>query len=256
MTSMRPFPGLLFLALCFVPVPSALSQPKAPSKDAPKALLALPLGVPVAATTKIVLRGNKLETASAVRCLDEKVAVKLVAKGKAGVPTGLDAAQVGDSQVEIEVSVPAGFAGDILLVVVTPAGESAPHRVLLDAQSVVHEKEPNNSFAQAQPVLLGQTVAGVIDGAPDLDVYRFEGKAGQKITLEVLASRLGSPLDSHLTLYDPQRQILATNDDSGDSLDSRIETTLPRDGVYYIGLIDVHDQGGPLFVYRLQLRLR
>jgi hypothetical protein len=256
MTSLRPFLGLILLALGFVPVSSAQSEPKVPSKDAPKALLALPLGVPAGATTKIALRGTRLDTANAVRCMDEKVSVKLVGKGKAGVPNGLDAARVGDTQVEVEVSVPAGFAGDVLVVVVTPAGESAPHRILLDAQSIVHEKEPNNSFAQAQAVLLGQTVAGVIDGAQDVDVYRFDGTAGQKITLEVLAARLGSPLDSHLTLYDSQKQILATNDDFGDSLDSRIERTLPRDGVYYIGLIDVHDQGGPLFVYRLQLRLR
>ncbi len=255
MTHVRPFLGLLLVVLWLSPAPSVWAQPKPPAKDGPKAVLALPLGIPAGASTRLILRGRKLDTASAVRCTDDKVAVKVLSKGKANVPNQMDAAQVGDSQVEVEVTVPADFTGDVLLVVVTPAGETLPHRVLVDAKPVVRDKEPNNSFAQAQPVALGQTVEGVI-GAQDVDVFRFEGKAGQKVALEVVAAQLGSPLDSHLTLYDSRGQILAANDDFHGSPDSTIEATLPRDGVYYVGLIDVQDQGGALFVYRLRLRLR
>jgi hypothetical protein len=247
---------LFFLAAIITPAPSVWSQPKPPPKDGPKAVLALPLGIPAGASTRVILRGRKLDTASAVRCTDDKVAVKVLSKGKANVPNQMDAAQVGDTQVEVEVTVPADFTGDALLIVVTPAGESPPHRVLVDAKPGLRDKEPNNSFAQAQPVALGQTVEGVIDGAQDVDVFRFEGKAGQKVALEVVAAQLGSPLDSHLTLYDSRGQILAANDDFHGSPDSTIEATLPRDGVYYVGLIDVQDQGGALFVYRLRLRLR
>jgi hypothetical protein len=255
MRPVRPFLKLLLLTLCLWPNSSAWSQGK-PPKDMPKVVLSLPLGIPLGTSTKVILRGSRLDTASAVRCTDDKVGVKVLSKGKAGVPNQMDAAKVGDTQVEVEVAVPADFKGDVQLVVVTPAGETPPRRVLVDVLPVVREKEPNNSFAQAQPVKLGQTIEGVIDGAQDVDVFRFEGKAGQKVVLEVVAARLGSPLDSHLTLYDARGQILAANDDAQGSTDSTIEATLPRDGVYFVSLIDVHDQGGALFVYRLQLRLR
>jgi hypothetical protein len=256
MTFFRPFLGLLLLTLWLAPGLSGWSQDKSPPKDQPKTLLALPLGVPAGASTRVVLRGTRLDTASAVQCKDDKVTVKLLNKAKVGVPNPLDAAQVGDTQVEVELTVPADFKGDAQLIVVTPAGDAAPHRVLVDTSPVVRDKEPNNSFAQAQQVVLGQTIEGVIDPAQDVDVYRFEGKSGQKITLEVLAAQLGSPLDSHLTLYDSRGQVLATNDDFRGNKDSTIEATLPRDGVYFVALIDVHEQGGALFVYRLQLRLR
>ena len=39
-------------------------------------------------------------------------------------------------------------------------------------------------------------------------------------------------------------------------MDSRLEVTLPRDGPYYVSVIDAHDQGGPAHVYRLIVRSR
>jgi hypothetical protein len=87
-----------------------------------------------------------------------------------------------------------------------------------------------------------------------VDVFRFDGNAGQKVICEVFAARFGSPLDSILTLYHAKGGQLASNDDEG-STDSRLEITLPKKGVYYLSLIDAHDQGGPAHVYRLVVRL-
>ena len=68
--------------------------------------------------------------------------------------------------------------------------------------------------------------------------------------------RHGTALDSILTLYDAAGRELASNDDIEASVDSRLEVTLPRDGPYYVSVIDAHDQGGPAHVYRLVVRLR
>ncbi len=87
-------------------------------------------------------------------------------------------------------------------------------------------------------------------------MFRFEGKAGQKVVLEVHAARFGSPLDSVLTLYDSAGNIIDTNDDIEGSTDSRIESTLPKAGTYYVAVSDAHDLGASFFLYRLSLQTK
>jgi hypothetical protein len=245
-------PLLVLLALG----PALSGQPKPPPKDAPRVLVAVPLGVRPGSTSRLVVRGLKLDTATAVRFLEATVTAKLLNKGKATVPPQQEPGKVGDTQIEIEMTVAAEHNGPASLVVVTPAGETPPHRILIDATPTVNEKEPNNGFKQAQPVQVPQIVQGSIGNNTDVDVFRIDGKAGQKLTLEIFAARYGSALDSILTLYDADGQILAVNDDHDGSPDSRLEVTLPRDGVYYVAVSDAHDVGGPAHVYQLHIRPR
>jgi hypothetical protein len=167
-----------------------------------------------------------------------------------------EAKHVGDTQCEIEVTLPADAAeGTAELTVLTPAGESAPHKLLVEKTiPVVAEKEPNNGLKQAQPIALPQAVDGAVSQNQDVDVFRFEGKAGQRIVIEVLAARYGSPLDSFLSLHDADGRLLATCDDIEGSTDSRIEVTLPKDGAHFVSVIDVNDVGGPAHVYRLVVK--
>jgi hypothetical protein len=68
-------------------------------------------------------------------------------------------------------------------------------------------------------------VQGSIEQGKDVDLFRFEGKEGQRITMEVFAARYGSALDSLLTLYDGDGRILASCDDISGTSDSRLEVT-------------------------------
>ena len=137
-------------------------------------------------------------------------------------------------------------------VVVTPDGESALHHLLVNGEvPVITEKEPNNGFRQAQPVQVPQAIDGSIGQPQDVDVFRIEGQAGQKLVCEVLAARYGSPLDSTLTLYSAAGRIVASNDDHDGSADSRLEVVLPETGTYFLSLADANDQGGSAHVYRL-----
>jgi hypothetical protein len=245
---------LVLVAVVLVADNPSRGDPKpAKPENLPKVAVAIPMAVVVGTTTKIVLRGKKLDTATEVRCPSSAVKVKLLKKGTAG-----DIARVGNTQAEIEVSLPADFADStIALTVVSATGVSNSHRILVDSSPVVAEKEPNNGFAVAQPITIGQTVAGAIDRGFDVDVYRFEGKSGQHITAEVFAARHGSPLDSFLTLYTGDGQTIIANDDLDDTTtDSRLDATLPRDGSYFLVLVDANDHGGPAHVYRLGLRAR
>ena len=132
---------------------------------------------------------------------------------------------------------------------------------LVDTLPECLEREPNDSRPTAQAVTLPVIVNGRIDRPGDWDVYRFEGRAGQRIIAEVSARRLESPLDSVLELFDAAGRRLAFNDDHEDRseglqthhADSLIRFTLPADGTYYVRLGDAQHHGGPEYAYRLRL---
>lgn len=229
----------------------AVSEDKKPEDKTPRIKLALPLGIVPGATQKIKLRGLHLDTAENIE-LSGGLTAKIISKGKADVPQGLEAKIVGDSQIEIELTAPAELPDEITAAAVTPAGKSEPHRFLVAKnRSAAADKEPNNGFQQAALLALKNFVDGQIERGQDVDVYRLTAKAGQKITVEIVAARAGSPLDALVTLHLPNGSPLATNDDHAGTRDPKLETTIPADGVYFIAIQDANDQGGPLHHYRL-----
>lgn len=123
------------------------------------------------------------------------------------------------------------------------------------------EREPNDAPTQAQSVTLPCVINGRVDKPGDPDVFRIEGRAGDRLVAEVTARRLGSPLDSLLTLTDSQGRQVAVNDDFEDRAsglnthhaDSYLTATLPSDGIYYIRLGDAQRHGDPAHAYRLRL---
>jgi hypothetical protein len=123
------------------------------------------------------------------------------------------------------------------------------------------EQEPNNSTATAQKITLPIMIDGRIDEPGDLDVFSFQGRAGEAVVAEVWARRLGSPLDSFLKLTDAAGKVLAFNDDAEDlgeglmthHADSLIQTTLPADGTYYLTIGDAQRHGSPAHAYRLRV---
>jgi hypothetical protein len=234
----------------------AAEPKKTTPKDQPRVIVVTPLGIAPGVKTHLILRGLRLDSATEVRCQEPKATAKLLKKSKVGVPNQQNVNRVGDTQVEAEVTLPADYPNrTVTLSVLTPAGESPAHDLLIDRIPVVAEKEPNNGFRQAQPLPLPQEVNGSIEQGKDVDLYRFEGKEGQQVTIEVFAVRYGSALDPLLTLYDSAGGILASCDDIAGSSDSRLDVTLPKTAAYFVGVSDANDQNGPAHVYRLSVRL-
>jgi hypothetical protein len=70
------------------------------------------------------------------------------------------------------------------------------------------EREPNDSLEQTETVSPPVTINGHISGGsdrdknPDEDFFRFAAKKGQKLSIDVAASRLGSPIDSVIEILD------------------------------------------------------
>jgi hypothetical protein len=104
-------------------------------------------------------------------------------------------------------------------------------------------------------------VNGRIARSGQADVFRFQGRAGDEVVAEVLARRLGSPLDSLLRLTDASGKVLALNDDYPDKecgllthlADSWLCAKLPADGTYYVCLSDAQNAGSEAHAYRLRL---
>jgi hypothetical protein len=245
-----------FLALALAASLPAQDRP-AEKKEPPLALVASPLGISAGATTRVLVRGLRLDEATAVR-LDGAppgAAVTLVEKGKSAAPANQPVSRAGDTQAVVEVTLPAGVnAQRIALDFASAAGDARPLPLLVDAPgSVLAEKEPNGGFATPQELACERPLEGRIEGAQDVDVYRLELAAGQTYVVELLARRLGSALDAIVTLYDTEGHEVAAVDDAPGSEDPRLELRVARSGDYLVVIQDAHDAGGPAHPYRLRV---
>jgi hypothetical protein len=125
----------------------------------------------------------------------------------------------------------------------------------------VAEDEGAARRPRGQKVLPPVVVNGRILTPGETDSFRFPGKKGQAVCLEVRARRLGSPLDSRLTLLDADGKTIAENDDVKDpaegllthQADSELPCTLPADGTYTVRITDTLGRGGDEYAYRLRI---
>lgn len=131
----------------------------------------------------------------------------------------------------------------------------------VDTVPSIFEAEPNNLAAQAQMLSGSVTVDGRIDQPGDFDCFCFNGLDGETVSIEVLARRLGSPLDARLVLLDPEEHMLTMSDDEVDRgaglvthhADSLVRYELPATGLYTVRLDDLQGKGGPEYAYRLRV---
>lgn len=240
------------LVLSSIAAGGPLAAQEEPPKT-PQILLAAPLAAAPGATAKLTLRGAELKDVSAIRPSDPRAVVKLLEQGTAPVPGGQNAARIGDTQVEVELRLPADFDAAIFsLVAVTDRGESNPYELLIGGPGpAVTEQEPNGGFGECRAVPLPLVVDGAIERDRDVDLYAFDVEAGQRLVCAVVAAERGSGCDATLTLYDARRLPLVFSDDVDGSRDPRLEITASTTGRHYLAVADANDQGGPAHPYRL-----
>ena len=123
------------------------------------------------------------------------------------------------------------------------------------------ESEANAEGLTVQAVPFPVIMNGTLSMPGEMDRFRFEGKAGQRVAVETRAQQLGSPLDTVIQLTDSHGTLLAENDNpprvftdlpSG-FCDSSFLARLPADGTYEVRIGDARSQGGNDYHYRLRI---
>jgi hypothetical protein len=157
-------------------------------------------------------------------------------------------------QVTYHLSVPAEAPVGIHGVrVVTPAGVSPLELFVVDDLPSVAADANNKSRETAQVLSLPIAVDGHVD-ALSFHYFKFRAEAGQRLAFEVLARRIGSPLDPMLRLLDAAGRDLAYSDDEpGLMSDAQLCHTFAEAGEYYLELRDIQYRGGGNHVYRLRI---
>lgn len=232
----------------------AYGQQAAVQVKPPRIAVCHPLDVFRSGKTKIVLRGWSLKDASAIQSDYPGMSISILSHAAAAVPGRQTADETGDEQLELEITLPETVtAGQAQLVVVTPAGQSAPRRLLVGgATAVVTESEPNDGFRSAQLLTFPATVSGSIHADSNVDVFAVELTEAKVVRIQIEAAEVGSNLDSLLTVYSGTGRLLTTSDDQPQSRDSLIEQML-EPGRYYVIVQDAHDRGGLAHPYRLTI---
>lgn len=201
---------------------------------APAVRSVVPHGVQRGATAEVTFTGQHLEDATALRFAGEGVTAQILAAR----PGSLRARITASGSAEVGMRDFRVVTGRGTYVGVFHVG-SLPE---------LAESEPNNDPRKPQPITLPAVVNGVVD-TEDWDHFRFEAKAGETLSFDVLATRNGSRLDADVAILDEQGHELAWSDDYYIFGDPRLQYRFEKTGTYVVRVGSL--AGSPLSNYRL-----
>ncbi|MBY0514300.1 MAG: hypothetical protein K2P78_10360 [Gemmataceae bacterium] len=232
-------------------VGSAQAQPKPlvvpPAPQAPTLTSPANLGAKRGGSVEVVLTGTNLA---------DPTAILLNGPGTATIPTdnknGTDAAKL-----RVKVDVPADAPiGLYTLRVATKHGVSNLRPFVVDELPEVAETDANRTKDAAQVVAAPCVATGRTDPEAS-DFFKVKVAAGQTVTFEVLARRIGSPLDPIVVLHDAKtkRELidLYADDTPGLQGDCRLTHTFKEAGEVLVEVRDTTYRGGGDFHYRLRV---
>ena len=153
--------------------------------------------------------------------------------------------------VETSPGAELGFYG---LRLATDSGLSNAHLFLVDELVTTPEMEISRRPDGAlQSVSLPAAVAGVCEPA-DVDRFAIDVSAGQSVTFELIASRLGKGFDPLVIIRDGRGRLLSERDnDQGLFFDCRFEHTFAKAGRCTVEVRDSRFGGSPHWGYLLRM---
>ena len=174
---------------------------------------------------------------------------------EASVPLGVKT----EAQIEVSVAKDAE-PGIHWFRVQTPNGTT--NMLPLDVGSLPEVRQQSNSSGtppasasdargSEMPVKLPATIVGTVSSVGEVDSYSFDGKAGEEMVFQVVASKLDSSLESLLVLRDSSGQEIARAGEYLREPDATLIARLPKDGIYTISISDRGKKGGWDRYYRL-----
>ncbi|MDB5299378.1 MAG: peptidase domain protein, partial [Phycisphaerales bacterium] len=143
-------------------------------------------------------------------------------------------------------------AGDITVRATGPGGLSNAMKLEINELPAFVEKGDNRSVQAAAAVPFPVDISARIEKAGDEGYFKFHVAQKQAVTLEVIARRMGSPVNGLLTLRNVQGNAIETNEGASGP-DARVTRELDA-GDYVASVRDLFFHGGPGYAYRLQIR--
>ncbi len=220
--------------------PAAAMKPAAkPAMPATPEIARLePRGITAGTTTKVKLVGKNLAGIKAVKFSNPGLSATVTATDAKGASAELT--------ITADAKVP---RTQIDLSVVTPVGESAKKKLLVDYLPQIVAP------AAAQPLALESlptNIWGTLVNTGQQDQFRFAAKKGQTIIFDLAAKRVESKaLAPRLEILDAERKLLAANNGLDSGSDPFIAFTAPRDGSYTVRVLEITLEGSPDHAYRL-----
>ena len=124
--------------------------------------------------------------------------------------------------------------------------------IRIEPHPCIVEMEPNDR-AQPQKIATPVTITGLIGRPREVDCYSFGLKKGERRTIRVEASSVGSALDPLVRIIDEAGKSLNEAKTANIPSDPQIVFAAPADGTYRVEVRDLYDHGGLRYFYRLRI---
>ena len=158
--------------------------------------------------------------------------------------------RVAPLKAAIDESCPVGVYG---LRVATAEGISNPLLFMVDDLPTVTSLRSNHDVTSAQPINLPSAIDGTTESG-DADYFQFAGSAGNWVSIEAVATRLGTKLDPVVRLLNQSGKELAFVDDSPSLAgDCRLRLQFPETGKFFVAIEDSAMGGSSAHAYRLRI---
>ncbi|MFO1092047.1 MAG: PPC domain-containing protein [Planctomycetaceae bacterium] len=203
-----------------------------------------PPGMQVGATTEVTVTGGE--------DIDELKALHFTHPGLSAVPKmqTVDGQQQPVDNVFV-VSAASNLPPGVYEVVAEGRfGASNPRRFSVGVQPETNEAEPNNDAAAATALAINSVVNARMDGATDVDWFKFNAESGQRLVIDCAALSIDSRMSVTLELYDPAgRRIRHAR--STHIADAALAFDASSAGEYKLKVFDYTFRGGSEYFYRL-----
>jgi mono/diheme cytochrome c family protein/sugar lactone lactonase YvrE len=220
--------------------PMAKAAPKALPPAKPELARMEPRGVQSGSTTRIKITGKGLKDLKAVKLAHQGMKAAIISVNPAGTMAEVDI--IADKETP---------RSQVNLSLVTPSGESAPMKLLVDyLPQIIIAKSAEPTLLQQLPVNVWGTLAEI----GQVDSVRFAAKKGQTVVLDMAARRVDSKATSpRVEILSAEGRLLAANNGLDSGSDPFIAFTAPNDGAYTVHVRQVTLDGSADHFYRLSI---
>jgi hypothetical protein len=240
---------------CLVFVATVLLCGHSVLADPPKAIRVEPLAVAPGQTSEIVLHGLNLADAtdvwSSLGSGSDSSRLNIAGDQSVTPPSSRKASdRISLLSASVDSMCPVGIYA---VRVATVEGISNPLLFMVDDLPTVIGAKGNHSLKTAQTIELPVAVDGVTESG-QADYFQSSGSPGEWVSVEVVATRVGSKLDPVIRIMDAAGQELIFLDDSpGLSGDCRVRFQRPDSGTFVVSIEDASLGGSSAYQYRLRI---